>query len=359
MEEERTTFFEKKVAKKLLFRFARGGAAAGPAPREATQKFFGSFFQKRTSSFLFPAALLILALLPLLGSNGDRQLGLEFAATLTLATLWNLLAGYAGVVSIGQQAFVGLGGYLLFALVVFAGVPALAAVPLAALGCGIAAIPAARLLFRLRGPFFAIGSWVLAEVFRLAFAQISALGGGSGMSLPIMSILAISHSRPDRLLLFYVLSAALALAATLLVYLLLKSRFGLGLTAIRDAETAAASLGVDVMWLKRVVYIIVALATGLTGALLFLQNIRISPDSAFSVNDWTANIIFIVVIGGIGRLEGPLIGCLVFFGIRAAFADYGAWYLIGLGLLAILMMLLAPSGITGLFDQFRNRVQKR
>jgi branched-chain amino acid transport system permease protein len=305
----------------------------------------------RLRPLTFAALLLACAATPLFGDNSDRQLGLEFAATLTLATLWNLLAGYAGVVSIGQQAFVGLGGYLLFTLVVFTGIPALLAIPLAGLACGLIAIPAGRLIFRLRGPYFAIGTWVLAEVFRLSFAQISALGGGSGMSLPIMSILAISHSRPDRLLLFYLLAAALALATTALVYALLKSRFGLGLTAIRDAEPAAASLGVDVMWLKRIVYVIVAAVTGLTGALLFLQNVRISPDAAFSVNDWTANIIFIVVIGGIGRLEGPLIGSLVFFGFRAAFADYGAWYLIGLGALAIAMMLLQPAGIAGLIEK--------
>jgi branched-chain amino acid transport system permease protein len=313
----------------------------------------------KRSTLIFASALIICAAIPLFGDNSDRQLGLEFAATLSLATLWNLLAGYAGVVSIGQQAYVGLGGYILFTLVVFTGIPALLAIPLAGIACGLIAIPAGRLLFRLRGPHFAIGSWVLAEVFRLAFAQVSALGGGSGMSLPIMSIFAISHSRPDRLLLFYLLAAALALATTLLVFLLLKSRFGLGLTAIRDAEPAAASLGVDVTWLKRIVYVIVAAVTGLTGALLFLQNVRISPDAAFSVNDWTANIIFIVVIGGIGRIEGPLIGCLVFFGFRDAFADYGAWYLIGLGVLAIAMMLLQPAGIAGLLARTAARFQKR
>jgi branched-chain amino acid transport system permease protein len=309
----------------------------------------------RISGPAFAAILLACAILPLLGDNSTRQLGIEFAATLTLATLWNLLAGYAGVVSIGQQAYVGLGGYLMFALVVFTGLPVLLALPLAGLACGLIAIPAGRLVFRLRGPHFAIGTWVLAEVFRLFFAQISALGGGSGMSLPIMSILAISHSRPDRLLLFYTLAAILALGANLLVFLLLRSRFGLGLTAIRDAEPAAASLGVDVMWLKRIVYIGVAAFTGLTGALIFLQNVRISPDAAFSVNDWTANIIFIVVIGGIGRIEGPLIGCLVFFGFRAAFADYGPWYLIGLGALAILIMLLQPKGIAGLLHNLLTR----
>jgi branched-chain amino acid transport system permease protein len=302
------------------------------------------------AAIAFGLSLLVCAAIPLFGDNGQRQLGLEFAATLTLATLWNLLAGYAGVISIGQQAYVGLGGYVLFALTVFLGLPVLAALPLAAAVCGLIAMPAGRLLFRLRGPHFAIGTWVLAEVFRLGFAQVSTLGGGSGMSLPIMSILAISHSRPARLLDFYILSAVLALATSALVFALLRSRFGLGLTAIRDAEAAAASLGVDVMALKWIVYVVTAALTGLTGALLFLQNVRISPDAAFSVNDWTANVIFIVVIGGIGRPAGPLIGCLVFFAFRAAFAGYGAWYLIGLGGLAIAMMLLQPRGIVGLLE---------
>ena len=300
----------------------------------------------RNFALAYAAILLACAALPLLGDNSTRQLGLEFAATLTLATLWNLLAGYAGVVSIGQQAYVGLGGYLMFALVVFTGMPLLLALPLAGLACGLIAIPAGRLVFRLRGPQFAIGTWVLAEVCRLSFAQAPALGGGSGMSLPIISILAISDSRPARLLLFYALAAALALAVNLLVVLLLASRFGLGLTAIRDAEPAAASLGVDVAWLKRIVYIIVAAATGLTGALLFLQNIRISPDAAFSVNDWTANIIFIVVIGGIGSVRGTLVGGLVLGVAQTVGSQINAADPILIGHLVFLAVLtLRPSGL--------------
>lgn len=303
---------------------------------------------RRRTTIFFAVLLLACAGLPLFGTASTRQLGIEFSSTLALATLWNLLAGYAGVVSIGQQAYVGLGGYVLFALVALAGLPILLAVPIAGVACGLVAFPASQLLFRLRGPHLAIGTWVLAEVFRLSAAQISALGGGSGMSLPIRSILAISHSRPERLLLFCSLTTLLAVGTSLLVWFLLRSRFGLGLTAIRDAEAAAASLGVDVAWLKRWVYVVVAAVTGLAGALLFLQNVRISPDAAFSVNDWTANIIFIVVIGGIGTLEGPLIGCIVFFAFRAAFADLGAWYLISLGLVAIGVMLARPDGVAGL-----------
>ena len=78
------------------------------------------------------------------------------------------------------------------------------------------------------------------------------------------------------------------------------------------------------------------------------RHARISPDAAFSVTNWTAYVIFIVVIGGIGRLEGPILGVLVFWGLQTAFADFGSWYLLALGLLAIAIMLFAPRGLWGL-----------
>jgi branched-chain amino acid transport system permease protein len=83
------------------------------------------------------------------------------------------------------------------------------------------------------------------------------------------------------------------------------------------------------------------------GALIFLQKLRISPETAFSVNDWTAFVIFITVIGGIGRVEGPIIGTLVFFLLRQTLADLGSLYLLMLGAVAIAVMLLAPKGIWG------------
>jgi branched-chain amino acid transport system permease protein len=90
-----------------------------------------------------------------------------------------------------------------------------------------------------------------------------------------------------------------------------------------------------------------AAGTAMVGALLFLQKLRISPDAAFSVNDWTAFVIFITVIGGIGRLEGPIVGTLVFFLLRQTLADLGALYLLTLGAVAIVVMLWAPKGIWG------------
>ena len=85
--------------------------------------------------------------------------------------------------------------------------------------------------------------------------------------------------------------------------------------------------------------------------MIFLQKLRISPDAAFSVNDWTAFVIFIVVIGGIGTLEGPIIGVVLFFLLRETLADYGTTYLIILGLTAIIIMLTTPNGIWGLIRQ--------
>lgn len=300
----------------------------------------------RRAAALALAAAVILAL-P--WAVGAARLGaaVEFAELLTLATLWNLLAGYAGIVSIGQQAYVGLGAYALLALVSLADVPPLLALPLAALTAGLAALPLGELLFRLRGPQFAIGSWAVAEAVRLGVAQISALGGGSGQSLPAAAMRTIASDRAGRQLVLYAVAVGLAAGSSVLAWVLLRSRPGLGLMAMRDSEVAAASLGVDVRGLRRFVYVAAACVTGLTGGLIVLQTVRVSPDAAFSVNDWTANVIFITVIGGVATLEGPLIGAAVFFLFRAAFAGYGPWYMIALGALAAAVMLAAPGGVSG------------
>src|ERR1700719_5004948 len=129
-------------------------------------------------------ALLALIAAPAFAGRDDLRLMSEMFTYIALASLWNLLAGYAGLVSVGQQAFVGLGGYVLFGLAILAGVPPLWAIPAAGLIGAVAAVPVAALVFRLRGHYFAIGTWVIAEVFRLLAAQTSALDGGSGTSLP-------------------------------------------------------------------------------------------------------------------------------------------------------------------------------
>ena len=235
--------------------------------------------------------------------------------------------------------------------------------PLAALTAAVFAIPTALIVFRLRGAYFAIGTWVTAEVYRLSFAQVSDLGGGSGMSLPIGVIKAVAGSRSERELAVFAIGVVLAVASTGIVYWLLRSRYGLGLTAIRDSEAASESLGVNNFRTKLFVYVLAATVTGFIGALIYLQKFRIAPDAAFSLIDWTAYVIFIVVIGGIGRIEGPIIGTIVFFILREFLADLGSWYLMILGLVAVVIMLRAPQGIWGLlaarFDLHFFPVQRR
>ncbi|HEX4556766.1 MAG TPA: branched-chain amino acid ABC transporter permease [Xanthobacteraceae bacterium] len=296
---------------------------------------------------LFGGLIVVLGFAPLwAGRDGLRLLG-EIFAYVALASLWNLLAGYAGLVSVGQQAFVGLGGYVLFGLAILAGVSPLWAILAAGLIGAVAAVPVAALVFRLRGHYFAIGTWVIAEVFRLLASQVSALGGGSGTSLPAAIVVAIAPSRATREFMIYWIALALVVAILGLILLLLRSRYGLALTAIRDNELAALSNGVDVARVKLVVYVLAAGGTAMVGALIFLQKLRISPDAAFSVNDWTAFVIFITVIGGIGRIEGPIVGTIVFFALRQTLADQGTLYLLMLGAVAIVVMLKAPKGIWG------------
>ncbi len=291
--------------------------------------------------------LLILAAAPYWADRGDLRLLAEIFAYMALASLWNLLAGYAGLVSVGQQAYVGLGAYLLFGLAMFADIPPLWTIPVAGAIAAVVAVPVALLMFRLRGHYFAIGTWVVAEVFRLLASQISALGGGSGTSLPSQIVMAMAETRQMREFLIYWVSLALLVVIIGIIVLLLRSRYGLALTAIRDNETAAVSNGIDVKRTKLIVYIVTAGATAMVGALIFLQKLRISPDTAFSINDWTAFVIFITVIGGIGRLEGPLIGTIIFFVLRQTMSDLGAIYLLMLGLVAIAIMLKAPKGLWG------------
>ncbi|KMW60409.1 Branched-chain amino acid transport system permease protein LivM [Candidatus Rhodobacter oscarellae] len=302
----------------------------------------------RVAAVLGALALIVLVCAPWWAGRADMRLMGELFLYLALASLWNLMAGYAGLVSVGQQAFVGFGGYVLFALTMFGGLHPLAAIGLAGLLGALVSMPVAVLIFRLRGAYFAIGTWVIAEVFRLGFAQISALGGGSGSSLPVAIVKSLASKRAMRESISYWLALGAAVLVVGCVYLFLRSRKGLALTAIRDNELAAASLGIDIWRAKFTVYVVTSALTAMIGALIFLQKLRISPDAAFSVNDWTAFVIFIVVIGGIGTIEGPIIGTLVFFALRETLADLGTIYLIVLGLVAIVMMLRAPKGIWGL-----------
>ena len=286
----------------------------------------------------------LLLTVPFWGSSSLMRTLIEFITLLGLAQMWNLLAGYAGMVSVGQQAWIGLGGYALIVLADDLGISMFLAVFIGGLIAALIALPTAWLVFRLRAGYFAIGTWVIAEIFRLLVASSTDwLNGGLGRTLAAAGQL----ERGLREDLTYWLAVLIGLGSVVLVYALMRSPLGLGLTTLRDSETAAASLGVDTNRIKLLVYIICAFGTGVIGGLIYMNVLRITPDAAFSVQ-WTAFMIFIVVIGGIGTIEGPILGTIIFFFIREYLSNFGGWSLILLGLVAVVLMLVAPKGLWGL-----------
>jgi branched-chain amino acid transport system permease protein len=303
----------------------------------------------RGLSGLSGAIIVLLLAMPLLRLvTGSAPLVLrtivDFMSLLALAQMWNLLAGYGGMVSVGQQAWIGLGGYTLLIFADDLKVNMFLAVFASGLVAAVIAVPTALLLFRLRAGYFAIGTWVVAEVFRLLVASSTDwLRGGSGRTLAA----AAAFDRAARENYTYWLAILVGVGSVALVYTLMRTRTGLGLIALRDSEAAAESLGVSTYRLKLFVYVFCAFATGIIGGLIYLNLLRITPNAGFTVQ-WSAFMIFIVVIGGIGTVEGPIVGASLFFFIREYLSSFGEWSFILLGAVAIVMMLIAPEGIWGL-----------
>ncbi|GIE98578.1 branched-chain amino acid ABC transporter permease [Paractinoplanes rishiriensis] len=261
-----------------------------------------------------------------------------------MAVMWNVLAGYGGLVSVGQQAFIGFGAYGTVFLAQRDVHPYLAVV-LASIASAVLAVALAPLLLRLRGGQFAVGTWVVAEALALLIALDEDLGGGTGVSLRGLNAFAPDWRRAYT----YWLTLAFTLLLLLLVFLLLRRRSGAAIQAIRDDEEAAASLGVRVGPLKFVLFVLAGFGCGAAGALTLANTLFIQPQSIFGVQ-WSAYMLFMVLVGGIGTYEGPILGAVLFFLLQDWFAQFGAWYLIGLGAVAIAFALFLPRGLWSLAD---------
>jgi branched-chain amino acid transport system permease protein len=307
----------------------------------------------RTSRWaVLPAlgGLVFLGLMPFILGQGSTSTLVNFFILLTVGMTWNVLAGYAGLVSVGQQAYIGIGAYGVLWLAQH-GVEPFLALPIAAVGCAVAAVPISLLVFRLRGGYFAIGTWAVAETLALLTVRSASLGGGTGTNVP-------GFNGFDPVVLdAYTYWAALAVAVITLVgcYLMLRSRVGLALTAVRDDETAARSVGVRVSRAKRIVYLAAAIGAGGAGGLLAISQLNVEANNVYGVQ-WSAYMIFVVLIGGIGTLEGPIIGTIVFFVLQQELASYGGWYLIIVGSVAVLMAVWMQQGLWGLADRFGVRL---
>ena len=288
--------------------------------------------------------IIVLATLPYIVYADVTDLLVNAFILLVLASMWNLLAGYCGLISVGQQAFIGVGGYTVLVLAQN-GVNPFLAIPAAIVIAGLIAIPVSFLVFRLRAEYFAIGTWVVAEVFYLLAVRFRTLGGGTGTGLPGLSLMDPTF----RGALTYWAALAIAVAALVAAYLLLRSRMGLDLTAIRDNEVAARSVGVRVMTAQRIVYVVSAAGCGAAGALIIISQLNIQASAIFSVS-WSAKMIFISMIGGLGSIEGPMIGTVIYFAIQQPLAQFGTTYFIVLGGLAVLVAMFLPKGVWGLIN---------
>ncbi len=288
--------------------------------------------------------VVVLALFPYIVYSGTTTILVQAFIVLTMASMWNLLAGYAGLVSVGQQAFVGLGAYFVLILAIH-GTSPFAALPVAAVGCGVAALPLWWLVSRLRSGYFAIATWVMAATIMLIIEKFSSIGGGTGMPLPGTA------GFSPALLTAYTYWAALAVTVLALagIYLLLRGRLGLVLTAIRDDEVAARSSGARVGLARMLVFVVAGAGCGAAGAVLAISQLQVQPSAVFTVQ-WTAEMAFATIIGGLGTIEGPIIGTAVYMVLQQTLASYNAWYLIILGLVAILVALFARRGLWGLVD---------
>jgi branched-chain amino acid transport system permease protein len=305
---------------------------------------------RRSAWLLVPGAgcLVLLAFMPAIVSGGDTSLLVNVFILVTISTMWNLLAGYAGLVSIGQQAFIGLGAYAVLVAAI-GGLEPFTVIPLAAVVTGLIAIPVAALVFRTRGGYFAIATWVVASTAELVISSITSIGGGTGHPVPGLSSLSPTEFAD----ISYWSALAVVVVALVATYLLLRSRLGLVLAAVRDDEHAARAVGAKVTLARGIVFVVAAVGCGAAGALLAATQLQVEPTSAFSVQ-WSAEIIFVALIGGMGTIEGPILGTVIYFALQQNLAQHGAWYLIILGAVAVAVAIWLPKGIWGtLTERFK------
>jgi branched-chain amino acid transport system permease protein len=304
----------------------------------------------------FTAALaglvVVLAFAPEMFGQGTLNNLVELYFLVILAIMWNALAGYGGLVSVGQQAFIGIGAYAVVYLSLEHSLNPYLAMLLATLFGAALSIPIAAVVLWLRGGAFAVGMWVVAEVCAILVSLDAALGGGTGTSAVIAFNLRYTPEQRLRNTYWFALAAAAVLLAILFV--LLRSRLGASLQAIRDDEAAAASVGVRVLVGKGVLFVLAGAGCTAAGTVILawqLSILPLGPDSIFGVN-WTAKMIFMVLVGGLGTFEGPVIGAVVLYLLETYTSTrLGVWYLVMLGGIAIGVALFLPKGIWGTLQE--------
>jgi branched-chain amino acid transport system permease protein len=288
------------------------------------------------------AGLVVLAAVPYFAGGPAEQPLIVAFTFVAMASLWNLLASYSGLTSFGQHAYLGIGAYGLY-LVASRGVNPFVGIAAAAVIAGVVSLPVSALLLRLSGGYFAVASLVVAAVFQTAVTLAPAVGGTTGVSLPGLA----GYGPVLREAMIYWAALIVAVVCVVGVFGLVRAGFGLDARAVGSEPVAAASLGVRVGRVRRLAYLLAAAGAGAVGALIGLQTLFIEPTSVFSIT-YSVDMLFMVLVGGMGTIEGPIIGALILFALQQTLSGEGAWYLVLVGGLAVVATLVLPRGIWGL-----------
>ena len=277
----------------------------------------------------------VLALVPLARPRDD-VLNFVFLILLsiTLAQSWNIVAGYAGQVNLGHAAFFGLGALLTRTLWIQGTPIVVAMVAGAALATAFALVIGAP-AFRLRGAYFAIGTLALGEILRTTVNNV----------LPQISTLPATTIAGYRLAPRYYLALALAAVSVLAVARLAGSRAGLGMQAIREDEEAAEASGVGALRLKLTALALSTALAGLAGGLFAYYHISYYPAHPFGPH-WTFDALLMTYIGGVGTLQGPVLGAVLYVVLKEYLAvRWVDFHLLIFGALFIAIVLLLPGGL--------------
>jgi branched-chain amino acid transport system permease protein len=309
-------------------------------------------------------ALLAFAIaLPLALKAGDQLFYLSFASRILItalaATSLNLLLGYGGMVSFGHAAFVGTGAYVASIALAEGFASAWLGWPAALLASGLAALAIGAVSLRTRGVYFIMITLAFAQMAYYLVNSMKAYGGDEGLSLPARATLGFGLDLGDEVTFYYVVLAILALALYAL-HRLANARFGRALLAIRENEERAEALGFPVLGYKLVAFVIAGAVAGLAGALLASHGKYVNPN----VLHWTQSgtLLIMVILGGVGRLWGGVIGAAALLGLEHLMAEHRIEWLaalapdyqqhasLGVGIVLLSVVLYAPQGIAGLFS---------
>jgi branched-chain amino acid transport system permease protein len=285
------------------------------------------------------AVLVVMALVPALVTNpywlGVLVVSMYFAI---LAGAWNLLAGYTGQFSLAPATFSMIGAYATGLLGTYFGVPPLLGIVAAILVAGVIGLALGRVVLRLKGPYLALTTLSFAEILRLvASNSINVTRGDLGLGVP-----GLFNSRIG----WYYLFLGVLAVLLVLLYLLLRSKAGLFLQAIRDDEVAAARSGVDVVFWKTAAFALSAAASGFAGALYAHFAELVTPE--LGLIGQTGLVVSMTVIGGMGTLAGPLIGAFLVYVVSEWLRDVGGYQLVVFALLVIVFARFFREGLWGL-----------